>query len=428
VTIVDSLRIAYWLFRLDRNKRWSRTRIRKYQGHALTNILRHAAETVPYYRSLRLEGSALSPQEYLARFPVLTKRDIQDLGDDLLSADFRRAELRYSRTSGTSGEPTTTFYDRNCWLLSKYALKIHRLRSNGIGLFKNIVIISEQSPEQLQSIQHLSGTGVLFKQRFLSIHDSIADHLPVLREPGIDSIYAFPSYLDDLINHCEARKITLPSIPVVFTSSEVLQNTLRTRIERFFGSRVCDIYGSTEFKEIAWQCENGTYHLNFESVFIESALDSAMNIGGRSDVLVTSLTNRAMPLIRFRLGDECKLSSAPCPCGLESSSLTDIDGRVIDRMRLPDGKNISPYLLTTVVESNAEIAKYQIIQTAPDDVEIRYVVKSRGLSATDIQSIQSALRVPLGDTVTVRIRAVAEILPTAAGKHRVFIQAMGPEA
>ena len=428
MTIGDSLRIAFWLIRLNRSQRWSRGRIRQYQSSALTRILRHAVTTVPYYRSFGLDGNAITSPDDLTKFPVMTKHDVQDLGDKLLSSDFIRSELNHSRTSGTSGEPTTTYYDRDCWLLSKYALKIHRMLGNGIGLFKSIVIVSEQSPRQLKDIGRLAGSGFLFKQRFLSIHESIDEHIPLFRDPGINALYAFPSYLDELINHCEAEKVSLPTIPIVFTSSEVLQNALRTRIESFFGCRVCDVYGSTEFKEIAWQCAQGTYHLNFESVFIEPAPDDGADSGAANDILVTSLTNRAMPLIRFRIGDECTLSSEACPCGLASSSLFNISGRNIDMVRLPGEQRISPYLLTAAIESSNEIARYQIVQTSLHDLEVRYVAKTRSLSADEVKSIESAMRIHLGDTMKIGVRAVPAIPRTAAGKHQVFVQAIGSEA
>jgi phenylacetate-CoA ligase len=426
MTIVDSLRIAYWLIRLNRSQWWPGARIRRYQSDAVVKILRHAADTVPYYRSLGISAKEILSIDDIQKFPLITKRDVQNLRDELLSSDYRKSELNSSITSGSSGEPTTTYFDKNCWLLNKYAQKIRRMLGNDVGLFKRIVVISEQRPEQLRKSERLAGSKLLFDQRTLSIHEPIASHIPTLLDTRIDALYAFPSYLDELVNHCEARKILLPPIPVVFTSSEVLQDTLRTRIETRFGSRVCDIYGSTEFKEIAWQCADGIYHLNFESVYFETFPDESLDDEGRSKVLVTSLTNRAMPLIRYSIGDEFSLNSIACRCGRQSPSLSRISGRVVEMVRLPNNRRISPYVLTTAVESHPEIAKYQIVQSSLDDVEVRYVSKSRDLLEADVRSIQSALRGYLGNAMCIRIRAVSEIPRTIGGKHRVFVQAMEP--
>lgn len=422
----DSLRVAYWLMRLNRSQWWPAARIKRYQSDALVRTLRHAVATVPYYRSLGISAKEISSLEDLQRFPIITKRDVQHLRDELLSSDNKKPEFKKSITSGSSGEPTTTYFDKKCWLINKYAQKIRRMLSNDVGLFKRIVVISEQRPQQLQESERLAGSKLLFEQRTLSIHEPVASHIPILLDTKIDALYAFPSYLDELIKHCEAEKIVLPPIPVVFTSSEVLQDTLRTRIETHLNCHVCDIYGSTEFKEIAWQCTYGTYHLNFESVYVESTPNAFLDGRCHSKVLVTSLTNRAMPLIRYSIEDEFSLNSVACSCGRQSPSLSRIRGRIVEMVCLPNDRRISPYLLTTAIESHPEIAKYQIVQSSLDEIEVRYVSKARGLSEEDIRSIKSALREYLGNAMCVRIRAVSEIPRTMGGKHRVFIQAMEP--
>jgi phenylacetate-CoA ligase len=424
MTILDTLHTAYLLIRLNRSQWWSRTRIRKYQRDAVIEILRHAVNTVPYYKSLGLRADTILSINDIEKFPVLTKHGVQDLGDELLADGYSRAKLQHSMTSGTSGEPTTTYFDKTCWLYSKYALKIRRMMGSGLGLFRRIVVVSEQSLQQLQMTKRLAGSRFLFEQRYLSIQEPIGEHIKFLLESRIDALYAFPSYLNELINYCEVRNISLPVIPVIFTSSEVLQDALRSRIETRLGARVCDIYGCTEFKEIAWQCANGTYHLNFESVYIEIVSNDDPDHAGSGDVLVTSLINRAMPLIRYKIGDECKLEFASCGCGRDSLSLSRINGRVVDMVRLPGDKRISPYLLTTAIESHSEIAKYQIVQSTLDELEVRYVFKNCDLSAADVRSIQSALRKHLGEAMHIHLRAVPEICRTVAGKHRVFVQAM----
>jgi hypothetical protein len=97
-------------------------------------------------------------------------------------------------------------------------------------------------------------------------------------------------------------------------------------------------------------------------------------------------------------------------------------------VRLPGEQRISPYLLTTAIESSNEIARYQIVQTSLHDLEVRYVAKTRSLSADEVKSIESAMRIHLGDTMKIGVRAVPAIPRTAAGKHQVFVQAIGSEA
>jgi len=425
MTPIDSLRIASRLAALNKSQWWSEARIGEYQNDSVVEALRHAIATVPYYRSLGLEATSIKSVDDLERFPILTKANIQHLRDELLSDEFRKADLRCSTTSGSSGEPTTTYFDKDCWLLSKFALKIRRMLCSGLGPFKRVVIVSEQAPDQLRRSPKVFGSRFLFDQRMLSIHDPVSSHIPSLLERRIDGLYAFPSYLAELLDHCEEKDVELPQISVVFTSSEVLRDSLRSRIEECFGCRVCDIYGSTEFKEIAWQCVEGTYHVNFESAYLETAPDDASDPGTAENILVTSLTNRAMPLIRFRIGDECRLSHIDCSCGRSGPSLEDLGGRIVDMVRLPNGERLSPYLLTTAIEDNPDIAKYQLVQAAGDDIELRYVPRGHDLPAEDVRAISSALRARLGESMAIRVTSVAEIPRSGAGKHRVFVQSMG---
>ena len=118
---------------------------------------------------------------------------------------------------------------------------------------------------------------------------------------------------------------------------------------------------STEFKEIAHECAYGRYHINFESVYVETEAEDDQTT---PRLLVTSLVNKAMPLIRFDIGDYAKLGHDACACGRESPYLIDIAGREAEFLQLADGRRLSPYLLTTAVETAPGLVKYQFVQHA----------------------------------------------------------------
>lgn len=397
-------------------------RVRRYQRTALVRALRHAVQQVPFYRGLGISADSVHDERDLARFPVLTKADVQSLGDDLLSDAYRGMALHQSRTSGSTGEPTTTYFDRRAWLLCKYALKVRRMLSHGVGPFRHVVHIGELSPAELATEQRLAGTGVLFRETRLSIHEPLARHLPTLQAGGIDAIYAFPSYLLELIRFCADSGQSLPRVPVVFTSSEVLQSAAREAIEQAFGAQVCDIYGSTEFKEVAWQCGQDRYHVNVESVWPEAPGQGE----SPQPLLLTTLVNRAMPLIRYQVGDLAELGWARCGCGRSTPVLGQIQGRVVDQVIRPDGGRVSPYLLTTAIESQPAIAKYQIVQKPGGAIEVRYVVRDRHeLDEAGAREIVSGVRSHLGDGAGVELTSVAAIPRTERGKHRVFVPAEG---
>lgn len=123
---MDQLQVAVRLVAAMRSQSWSAKRIRDYQENALIRMMRHAATNVPFYQRMDLRAETIASAADLARFPVIGKRQVQRDPKAFMSAGFAPAGLYASRTSGSSGQPTTTYFDRDAWLLTKYALKMRR--------------------------------------------------------------------------------------------------------------------------------------------------------------------------------------------------------------------------------------------------------------------------------------------------------------
>jgi phenylacetate-CoA ligase len=418
--MLDSLRVARQIMALQQSQWWRADRIRAYQEKGLAEMLRFAAGSVTYYRHLGIDPETICDTGDLARFPPLTKHLFQDNERELLAPGIDPDRHRSSRTSGSTGEPTTTVFDTNTWLLCKYALKVRRLLAYGIGWGKRILLISEMRPDEIAAStgEGLAGRGVFFQQKYLSVHDPVKSHIPIIQEFRPHAIYAFPSCLAELLEYCERGGVVLPRVDVVFTSSEVLGDVLRDRLGAFFDAQVCDIYGSTEFKEVAWQCPHRRYHINYESTWVECIEDEYGD--GFGTVLLTTLVNRAMPLIRFRIGDRARLGTGPCACGRQGPWIASVTGREVEMLLLPDGRRLSPYLLTSIVERDPAIRRYQLAQTDIDRLQVRYVA-SDGSTVNEAQ-LARALGELVDSQMETRLVRVAQIPRTPRGKQKVFIR------
>jgi phenylacetate-CoA ligase len=403
-----------------RSQWWPSERIRSYQDHNLVRMMRYAVTKVPYYQRLRLNADSLVSAADLQRFPLVNKREIQREPDAFLANDAARVDAFASRTSGSSGEPTTTYFDRRTWLLSKHALKMRRVAMTaGLSMPKRVLLISEQTPEELRRGGHAapSGRGLLFEQRRLSIHTALDEHLEEIARYRPHLIYAFPSYLMDLIGTAERLGRAMPQVATLCTSSEVLTPAVRARIERAFEGRLYDVYGSTEFKEIAWQCRDGRYHTNFESVYVETKPS-----GTPAPVVLTTLCNLAMPLLRFDIGDQASFSDEPCACGRAGQTMRSFLGREGDTITLPSGRRVSPYLLTTAIESESSILQYRIVQTSPNAFRIDAIVRAPEQSASwRARMCAECVRI-LGEPVDVTVREVDELERSPGGKRSVFVR------
>jgi phenylacetate-CoA ligase len=417
----DHLHVATYLIAAMRSQWWSADRIRRYQDQALRRILQHAVRHVPFYQRLGIRAESIAGSADLHRFPIIRKLDIQREPEAFLATGLDPRRLRSSRTSGSSGQPTITYFDASAWLRSKYALKMRRVAATaGLRLRQRVLIVSETPPSDLPRLANAAprGFGLVYNVRYLSIHTPSEEHLALIEEYRPHVVYAFPSYLLDLITAAEERGVKLPQIDTLCTSSEVLTPAVRDRVEASFRGRLFDVYGSTEFKEIAWQCQHGRYHLNFETVHVESVAPGTVG-----PVVVSSLCNYAMPLVRFDIGDRAMFAPNDCACGRATPQFVEFLGREGDMITLPGGRRVSPYVLTTVIEAEDSILQYRIVETSPGTFRLDVVVRTPGASAAWATRMAVALRRLAGKEAAFTVREVGELPPDSSGKRSVFHRA-----
>ena len=157
----------------------------------------------------------------------------------------------------------------------------------------------------------------------------------------------------------------------VWTGGETLTFNMRGRIEQGFGCQVADSYGLSEFLALASECRCGTLHLNSDWAILE-VLDGQgrpvpAGVPGER-ALLTNLANHVQPLIRFDIGDRITLRAEACACGSPLPAL-HVLGRCDDLLRLrgEGGRTagFSPLALTTVLEDDAGLFDFQLLQEAP---------------------------------------------------------------
>lgn len=419
-----------------RSQWWPAEKLRRLQTRRLDRMLGHARSRVPYYQRLDLDVDALPAFEALRRFPYMVKADIQSAGTSLVARGYEPEALPSSRTSGSTGEPTTTWFDPASWRFTRHVLKWRRVLSSVSPLGLRLLRVSESLPLSAGASLGPRLPGV-FEVSTVSIALDPVQALAHLRRFRPSAIYSYPSWLREVIEAARADGGGVPPVACIMTSSEVLTPADREAISTAFSGRVLDVYGNTELKEVAWQCAHGRYHVNVESVLVE--IDSATQpttrpnaaVAGPKDgdgrtgeIVLTGLVNRAMPLIRFRTGDLGRWAAGDCPCGRASPALEDIQGRVMDMMELPGGRRISPYLLTTAIEQDEGIRHYRIEQYAPDQVVIRY--RSRGDRPVGEALITERVRDVLGAGIAIDCLSDPDMALPARGKRSVYSRVARP--
>jgi len=405
-----------------RSQWWSPERLRALQRERLRSILQHAGENSPFYRERFAEAGItaadLRSPEVLQAIPPTGREDLQDSGR-LISLGYRRDRMRSSRTSGSTGTPTVTWFDPWSWFLGKHLLKLRARMACGLGPLDRVAIFQEEVGPGFR--RALAG-----RRASLSVHSDPSEALALLGSYRPTALYGPPGYLA----HLADAGPDLPSVRRIFTSAEMLAPSTRNRLQEAFGAPVLDVYGCTELKEIAWQCEEqGGYHLNCEWIFVEVDPGDAPSGSGEGTILVTSLYNRGMPLIRYRVGDTGRELEGICPCGRGLPLILPGMGRSVDYVHLPDGRAISPYALTLAVEPVNGVRQYQIHQLARDHVRVRFLGEYSPVTGGGEDPVGDAIRSALGPIlpgVRVEPERVDRLHREPSGKFRIVRSDVSP--
>ncbi len=397
--------------RIERQQWLPYERIEELQWKRFKKILKHAYDSTEFYMT-RFKSAGIEPQDIkerkdLEKIPILTREDLKS-PEGLIASGFEKNTMKFSTTSGSTGRRTTTYFDKRAWLKGRVLLKLRARLACGLRPSDRLAVFSEVKGNN-SILKEL-----FLRQKFFSIFDTIEEQIPEIEEFNPSAMYGFPSYLSLLAD----RKTDRMNSSRVFTSSEMLDLKTREKIERAFGARVFDIYGCNEVKEIGWECEaqNG-YHLNSDWLLVEFVKGRDTYMGDECTILVTSLYNYGMPLIRYELGDTCKLIKGRCSCGRGLPLISSISGRSVDYFTLPDNSMISPYAMTIALEKIDGIKKYQIIQEKKDLVTVN-VVPENVYDSNAREEIKLALRSVLPG-MTIGVNVVEEILREKNGKYRI---------
>jgi len=158
----------------------------------------------------------------------------------------------------------------------------------------------------------------------------------------------------------------------VWTGGETLTAGMRRFIERQFGCALVDSYGASEFLALAAQCRCGSLHLNSDWAILEPVDEHfrpvPAGVPGHT-TLLTNLANHVQPLIRYDIGDGVLVHREACACG-SPLPVIEVEGRGDDMLLLlrpPDGERVRllPLALTTVLEDEAGVFDFQLVQTGP---------------------------------------------------------------
>jgi len=265
-------------------------------------------------------------------------------------------------------------------------------------------------------------------QRNLLAYDltdsAVADLLAEIARYRPALILAYPNVLLEVARKGADILRAAGSVKVCMTSGETMRTDVRARLERLLECPVVDRYGSREFGNMAQQCAVvGGFHVFTDRVVLEVVRPDGTPCahGEEGDVVVTDLDLRALPLVRYRIGDRAVMGDGLCPCGRGYPLLQAIVGRCLDVVLASDGGAIAPYFFTHLARAVPGIANFRVVQREMGKATIEVVLSDAAGQASAEVELEAEARRAFAGRLSVDVRVVDRLPVTNAGKLR-FIE------
>jgi phenylacetate-CoA ligase len=260
---------------------------------------------------------------------------------------------------------------------------------------------------------------------FSSFHltpENMTSYVAEIRRRRLRFLEGYPSTLFILAQHLIATGETLP-MEAVFSSSETLHQVQLEAILAAFGCTPFDFYGHAERAIFATECElHEGKHLAEEYGFAEIVNEEGTSLpdGEFGYLTGTSLFNIAMPMIRYRTTDISAIMHEPCKCGRSLRRIENISTKAEDIVVTPDGRMISPSVLTHPFKPFPQIVASQLVQERADRLVVKIIPSDRFTPENQAELLRS-LGARLGPAVQLDLQIVEDIPRERSGKFRWVI-------
>jgi len=392
------------------------------QAEKLCSIMRHACERIPFYSHLKNDLGLVPETAFddIKKFPVVTKHIISECPQDFVDHDV--PVVMRMKTGGTSNVKVEVLRDRH-----SHNMRNDEYFNRMAGIYpgmrrlilsrheSNYRIGNDENPEDFIHYYHnmISGTFQvkpmpLTKEKLSRIYKYYMSGKPEFIRANLNTGYVFAKYVED-------NGLSVPPVKVIRSSSTQMIGEYRDTLRRVFGAEPYDAYGASEINFVASQCKaHGGMHYIPMSHYIEVLRDNGeeADMGETGSMIVTSLVHKAMPIIRYRIGDYAAMSKEACPCGRTYPMIREILGRDIEVIKTAGG-NIKGFDILDLLKSCEGIADCQVIERSSGGILLN-IVKADGFKSGNEQVIFDYIIQRTGiDEIEVVYVPMIPILPNA---------------
>lgn len=411
----------------QRAQNFSPEELERWQSLRLREQLLHAFRNIPFYRR-RFEMNGITPldirtPEDLKALPVLTKTELRCHNQELLARTIPPDSCVQDETVGSGGMPVCFWVDRERLDSRRASLDRHNAWA---GLYPGTwhAHLSGLRPSvgagarKIGWRERLVDRCLLLNTSLMGDRD-LRQYIALLRRFRPRVLVAYAQSAVFFARYCEQNNIRDIHFRTVIVTAEMLLPGQRALLEEVFHAQVFNRYSSREFSVIASDCpEMKGMHINADTLIVE--VERSANAGVRAGrVLITDLLNRAMPLIRYEIGDVASpLETAICSCGRAFPRIANVRGRVTDFLVTTDDRRISGVPLAAIASDMLQVRQIQFVQRDRAHVQLR-VVPGQNYGADTIEELRRRLNPLFFGNTELSIVTVEQIQPERLGKFRL---------
>ncbi|NND62123.1 MAG: phenylacetate--CoA ligase family protein [Flavobacteriaceae bacterium] len=362
--------------------------------------------------------------------PVMQKSDLQMPLNERLSKGFAPNNVYVNKTSGSSGHPFIFAKDKMSHALT-WAEIFDRFGWYGLDFQKTLQARFYGIPLDFFGYQKERLKDRLSSRYRFPIFDlsekKMEQFLRHFRRKKFEYINGYTSSIVLFAKFLQKKNITLtnicPTLKYCVVTSEMLYESDQELMEDVFGVPVVNEYGASELDLIAFTNVKGEFQLNSETLFVEilDKNDTAVPHGNSGRIVITSLYNKAHPMIRYDIGDTGIISSGGT---WKKPILQKLVGRTNDVAKLPSGKTVPGltfyYVTKSVIEDDGNVKEFVIEQLDLDTFKVTYV-SERELTKEESTNIKNALFKYLENDLNLEFERVEILDRSRRGKLKQFI-------
>jgi phenylacetate-CoA ligase len=254
--------------------------------------------------------------------------------------------------------------------------------------------------------------------------EDIAQYIKMINNSKISHIMGYVDAVYQIARYIQKTDTKIKPVKSIMACAGTVTDDIRTLIEKTFGAKVHNKYGSRDCADMVCECDKGGLHIYSNYILIEvvDSMGNPLSSGEKGRILVTLIGNISFPLIRYEIGDIGALSCKSCECGRPFPLMEHLEGRTVEFLVNSNGGYVTPaYIihLIGVVHNPGFIKRFQLIQLSLKNLELKLELEtnvSDKIYQKAIANIIKDLKTVFGEDCNILHEILQDIPETDSGK------------